>query len=248
MNQSRSIYLGFDRREASAYAVARHGVNRWLTQPIPVMGLVLSDLRAQGLYRRPHENRWHSIPSGTQRQLWDVISGAPMSTEFAITRFLTPWLAQTGWALFMDCDVLVRDNLTRLFEHLENNCGDYAVMCVQHEYAPQETIKMDGQIQTRYARKNWSSVMAFNCDHPANKSLTLDLINNAAGRELHAFCWLDDRDIGSLDPAYNYLVGHTQNVSNPKIVHFTEGLPYLPGYENCEYANEWFDALDGWAL
>lgn len=241
----RSIYLGFDKREGAAYAVARYSMLRWMTQPIPIMGLVQSDLRAQNLYWRKEEVRANQEGTGWQR--YDMISDAPVSTEFSLTRFLVPYLAQTGWSLFCDCDILVRDNIVRLFEHLENNCGDYAVMCVKHDHNPQETIKMDGQIQTRYARKNWSSVMAFNCDHPANKSLTLDLVNTAPGRDLHAFCWLADRDIGELDPAYNYLVGHSKNIAEPKIVHFTEGTPVMDGFSECEYAKEWFDMQDSWA-
>lgn len=90
-----------------------------------------------------------------------------MSTEFAISRFLTPHLAGRGLALFMDCDMLVRSNLTSLFLDLET--GDKAVYCVKHQYNPTGNEKMDGQLQTRYVRKNWSSFMIFDCNHPANK-------------------------------------------------------------------------------
>lgn len=97
----RSIWIGFDPREAAAFAVCRHSINRWLTQQIPVKGIVLSDLRRRGLYTRPTEVR-------SNGQLWDTISDAPMSTEFAISRFFTPLLAGGGWAMFLDCDMLAQ--------------------------------------------------------------------------------------------------------------------------------------------
>jgi lipopolysaccharide biosynthesis glycosyltransferase len=231
-----SIWIGFDPREAAAFAVCRHSIDRRMTQQIPVRGLVLSKLQAEGLYTRP-------IEFYENGQLKDVLSDAPMSTEFAVSRFLTPLLAKEGWALFMDCDVLVRESLCRLFEIANSK---YAVMVVKHQHNPDYGVKMDGQIQTRYARKNWSSVMLFNCEHPANKALTLEMVNTLPGRDLHRFCWLDDEEIGELDPCWNYLVGHTK-AEDPKIVHYTDGIPTMRGYEHCEYADEWRAELERWA-
>jgi hypothetical protein len=228
----RSIYVGWDRREQAAYDVAVRSLSRHLSQSIPVHGLVLADLEARGLYYRPTEHRC----DGQSERLWDVISDAPMSTQHANARFLVPHLAKTGWALFMDGDMLVRDDLTAMFDGLDPR---RALYCVQHDHAPPEGQKMDGQAQTRYTRKNWSSFMVFNCDHPANQALTLDLINTAPGRDLHRLCWLSDDQIGALDPAYNFLVGHTPSSVIPKVVHFTEGTPDMPGYEHCDYADEW---------
>jgi hypothetical protein len=135
-------------------------------------------------------------------------------------------------------------NLARLFNEADPS---KAVQVVKHDYAPPPGTKMDGQEQTRYARKNWSSVMLFNCDHPANKALTVDLINTVPGRDLHRFCWLEDHLIGDLDPKWNWLVGHSPADVDPGIVHFTEGTPAMPGYETCDYAHEWFDELRSWA-
>jgi hypothetical protein len=109
-------------------------------------------------------------------------------------------------------------------------------------------IKMDGPQQVPYPRKNWSSVMMFNCDHPANKRLTADMINTLPGRHLHAFCWLNDCEIGFLNPTYNYLVGHTTGVDDPIIVHYTDGIPSMRGYENCEFADEWRECLNRFVL
>ncbi len=232
-----SIWIGYDPREAEAFSVARESARRWLTQPIPIYGVVLDSLKAKGIYPRPTERRGN--------QLWDVISGAPMSTEFAISRFLVPYLAgQQGWALFMDCDVLVRANLGRLLGECD---PDKAVMCVKHDHQPMSAIKMDGQIQTQYPRKNWSSVMAFNLDHPANAILTPNYVNSLPGRDLHRFCWLDDDQIGELEPEWNFLVGHTDPKVEPRIVHFTDGCPNMTGYEDVPFADEWRSWRNAWA-
>lgn len=240
MDGKRAIYIGFDPREAAAFAVCRDSITRNLTQPINTYGIVLDDLRRDGLYTRPIEQR--------DGQLFDPISGAPMSTEFAISRFFTPYLADTGWALFLDCDMLVRTNLVRLFERVEADSKDIAVWCVKHKHEPKEIVKMDGMTQMRYARKNWSSFCLFNCDHPRNKTgLTLKRLNTATGRDLHRFCWLDDDQIGELGPEWNYLVEETNTKVKPNVLHFTKGGPWMEGYEQVDYADQWNEALREWA-
>lgn len=234
----RSIYIGFDPREAAAYAVARETAQQHTLRHVPVRGIVLDEMRQRGLYWRPTSRR--------DGRLWDEISGAPMATEFAISRFLTPILAREGLALFMDADVMVRDSLVPLFDYAKAN-PQYAVFCVKHDFTPPEGLKMDGQVQTTYARKNWSSVMMFNCAHAANARLDVDLVNTLPGRDLHRFSWLEDHEIGELPPMWNYLVGHTKGTGCPAIVHFTDGIPTMPGYEDAEYAVEWRAAMKAWA-
>jgi len=232
----RSIWIGYDPREAEAFSVARVSIRKHLTMQIPIRSLFLDELRGRGLYTRPTEVR--------DNRLWDVISEAPMSTEFAISRFLVPHLAQTGWALFMDCDMLARANLARVFDLCDPS---KAVMCVKHSYEPAATEKMDGQAQLRYARKNWSSFMIFNLEHEANRQLTPAMVNALPGRDLHRFCWLEDDQIGELPPEWNFLVGHTDSSIDPKVVHFTEGGPWMKGYENVPYAAEWLQQRRSWA-
>ena len=236
MDSRNSIWIGFDPREAAAFAVCRDSIKRTLTQPIPIHGIVLDDLRRDGLYYRPIDFR--------DGQLYDPISEAPMSTEFAISRFFTPYLADSGWALFMDCDMLVRSSLARLFEEANPK---YAVYCVKHNHIPKEIVKMDGQTQTRYARKNWSSFCLFNCDHPSNKGLTLKKLNTLPGRDLHRFCWLKDEEIGELGPEWNYLVEETTADVRPNVLHFTKGGPWMEGFEDVSYADQWQEALRAWA-
>lgn len=242
-----SLWIGFDPREAAAFAVCRQSIETRMTRPVPVHGIVLDDMRSRGLYWRP--TSWKTR-SGAAGILWDDISDFSMSTEFAIARFLTPYLARDmghdGWAVFMDCDIMARDNLARMFDCLDER---FAVMCVQHDHRPANAEKMDGQIQSKYDRKNWSSVMAFNLSHPANDKLTLDLINSVPGRDLHAFCWLQDEHIGALSPRWNYLVGHTElnEGDEPALVHFTDGYPLMAGYENVQFADEFRRELTAWA-
>lgn len=213
------------------YLVTRSSLRRQLNVPIPVKPLLLRALRDLGVYTRPTEVR--------DGRLWDVISDAPMSSEFAISRFFIPFLCGNGgWALFLDGDMLARGNVGDLLRQIERT--DAAVVCVKHKHAAIEGAKKKGdQVQTAYQRKNWSSMMAINCDHPANRKLTIDLLNTAPGRDLHRFCWLADRDIGEVGAEWNWLAGHSDPKIDPKIVHFTAGLPCVAGYEDAPYAEEW---------
>ncbi len=241
MPLGKSVWLGWDPREAAAFAVARDTCRKHCNLPIPIVGLVLDDLIKAGLYQRPIEYR---ASAADKPVMWDVVSDAPMSTQHANARFFVPMLAKTGWALFCDGDMLFRANVNKIFDGLDSS---KAVYCVQHKHDPKATVKMDGQVQTSYGRKNWSSVIMFNCEHPANKALTLDVLNNTPGRDLHALFWLADCDIGEFDQSWNYLVGHTDPEVAPNIVHYTDGVPDMTGYEQCEYADEWRTARDDWA-
>lgn len=228
------IYLGLDRRELTAYRVAEHSLRRHASVPLSVTPLDLMKLEEQGLMTRPRA--WKD------GHMWDVISGAPMSTDFANSRFLTPLLAQEGWAAFMDSDVVALADVAGMFAQRDNA---KAVMVVKHKAndGTGAVRKMDGQIQTHYLRKNWSSVMLFNCDHPANASLNLRMINSLPGRDLHAFCWLDDRYIGELEPEWNWLVG-VQDCEAPKLAHFTLGGPWFKGWQEKQHDGIWIEAAE----
>jgi len=234
-----AIFLGFDPRsaESQGFAVARHSIQSRLSKPAPIFGLALSELRAGGLYKRPTYKRGN--------RLWDGVSDAGMSTEFAISRFLVPYIAARGLALFADADVMARVDLMQLFECYEPG---KACMVVKHDYTPKGDTKMQDQAQAPYARKNWSSVVLWNCDHPSAKRLTPAVVNESTGLWLHQFSWLDDDEIGELDPCWNHLVGELPPNPDAKLVHFTEGTPNMDGYENCEFADEWRKELTRWAV
>lgn len=223
-----SIWIGYEPKELDAYVVARESARSHMRIDIPVAPIILSELEELGWYRR----KW-TENAGFMK---DVISDASMSTQFAISRFLTPHLAVTGFALYVDCDVLFRCDPGELFDLMDPRC---AVMCVKHVHVVDEKkLKMEAKFQINYPRKNWSSVVIYNCEHPANKKLTLDTINRVPGRDLHRFCWLEDDEIGELPPEWNHLVGITQS-GPPKLVHFTSGTPSMKGYCTQPFADEW---------
>lgn len=197
-------------------------------------------LRYNGLYTRPHEAR--------DGQLWCPISDAPMATSFANSRFLTPWLAGNQWALFCDfADMMFLWDPAELFALADER---YAVMVVQHNHNPdagivkrETSVKMDGQQQTSYSRKNWSSVILWNCAHQANSRLTMEMVNTLPGRDLHRFCWLKDDEIGELPAEWNYLVGVSPMTMKPKLLHFTLGIAALEGYDVGPWADLWLKEL-----
>jgi hypothetical protein len=226
------FFFGFDSRESAAYEVCVRSLLRHASCEPRVHPILQAHARGLGLYTRHQERR--------DGRLWDTISEAPMATEFAITRFLTPILAQSEWAVFGDSDFLWRADAAELLALADPR---YAVMVVKHDYAPTESVKMDGQLQLLYARKNWSSLILWNCRHPAHAALG-QFVNEWAGRRLHAFEWLEDGLIGELPPEWNWLEGHSDPSLNPKAVHFTRGTPDMPGYESVPYSREWREVLE----
>lgn len=226
------VFIGFDVHQMCASAVAEHSVRMKTCAPVDVRRLALSELVARGLYTRPTV-----FPQEGSPRYWDEISQAPMSTAHAIARFLVPTLCEfAGWAVFTDGDVIFRSDIRDLFRLAD---PQYAVQVVQHDHSPIETSKMEGQAQTRYPRKNWSSVVLWNCGHQANRALTVDLVNTVPGRDLHRFCWLDDAEVGALPTEWNVLIGE-QSHPNPAVAHFTLGVPDMPGYEHQPFADEWY--------
>jgi lipopolysaccharide biosynthesis glycosyltransferase len=228
-----SVYIGYDDREAVASRVCAFSMRRSASISTVTRFLKHRALRAAGLFDRP----WRT--DGKTGQLFDVRDGKPFSTEFAFTRFLVPQLQKhKGWALFCDADMLWRADIAELVELLDDR---YALMCVQHEFHPAATTKMDGQPQARYWRKNWSSLMAFNCGHPAHAKLSVEVVNKWPGAWLHALAWLKNEDIGALPPEWNFLVGHTQLPTGvrPKVLHFTDGGPWFDGHKDVPYGGLW---------
>ncbi len=164
-----------------------------------------------------------------------------MSTEFAITRFFLPHLTERkGWALFGDSDLLFRGDVRDLFALADDR---YAVMVVQHPELDGEGTKMDGAAQLPYRRKNWSSVVLWNLSHPAHDALTLSVLNTWPGRELHAFRWLEDAQIGALPGTWNWLEGYSAPDPDPAVVHLTRGGPWFRNWEHVAWAEAWLAEL-----
>lgn len=221
------VFIGCDEREEAAVEVCAASLRR--VSGIEAEYLRLPDLLARGLMRRPTEVRGG--------QSWDLISQSPVSTEFAFSRFLVPHLAGAGLALFVDCDaVFLRDPREMLVE-LEGL--DFAVAVVRHPsfYCPGK--KMDGKKNVDYPMKNWSSVMLFDCDHPANKRLTVNVVNQQTGLWLHRLQWASPVDIEGLSPGWNWLVDLQPRPQNLGIAHMTLGGPWLRGWSGGSFDAEW---------
>jgi len=230
-----TIYMGYDQREEVAYRVAEHSIRR-RAENVIVNPLKLDDL--SDILTRPVEHK--------DGKLWCPISQAPMATEFAISRFCVPFLhsevAAIGWALFMDCDMLCQGDINELFALADDQ---YAVMVVKHNHQTGALSKMDGQIQSYYNRKNWSSVILWNCGHPSNRNLTLEALNTWPGRDLHAFKWLKDEEIGELPREWNWLVDVTTGDPNEaKLLHFTLGGPWFKDWKGGSMDNVWTEELN----
>jgi lipopolysaccharide biosynthesis glycosyltransferase len=232
MNAPLKVYIGYDSRETEAYAVAVDSLLSHASAPVSVTALNIRQLSHNRLMRRPV-----CMKDG---RMWDIVSGAAQSTEFAISRFLTPLLAQEGMALFVDCDIVFMRDIYDLIREVRSEAK--AVHVVKHQYRPVSSEKMDGQAQVEYPRKNWSSVMLFDCDHPSTRRLNVDLINTLPGRDLHRFCWLRDEEIGELDPGWNWLVGEQDRPSYLGIAHFTLGGPWLPNWKERAHDDIWIKA------
>lgn len=223
------VYIGWDDREAEAYRVAVRTLKS--CSGIDADSLNADRLRDAGMLWRISDHRGP--------QMYDLISNAKKSTAFACSRFLTPILAQSGWALFTDCDVVFQRDPMDMLKEIEPG---KAVYVVQHNYTPSTATKMDGQAQTMYPRKNWSSVMLFDCSHPSNRRLSLHDVNERPGRDLHRFYWLSDEEIGSLDPAWNWLVNEQLQPAKTGIAHFTLGGPWLPDWVTAPNDQIWLEA------
>jgi hypothetical protein len=214
------IYIGYDPRESVAFYTLAHSILRRSSVPISISPLAQSQLK--GIYRRPR--------------------GPTESTEFSLTRFLVPYLSGfAGWSIYMDCDMLCRVDIARLAAEIERH-GDKAVLVCKHDYVPKGERKFLDQVQTKYPRKNWSSLMLFNNERC--RALSPDYVNSASGLELHRFAWIEDRLIGELELEWNWLVGEYAHNPSARIVHFTRGGPYFEPYRHCDYAEEWFGEFE----
>lgn len=216
----RKVFVGYTSYQDVVYQVAKHSIERH-SRDVKCYPIIQQSLRDLNIYTRAEDKK-----------------GA---TEFSITRFLTPWLAgYKGWVLFCDNDVLALTDVNELFEQADER---YAVMCVKHNHEPTETVKLDGQLQTNYPRKNWSSVVLWNCSHPKNQFITPELVNEVSPLFLHRFMWLEDNEIGEISHEWNWLVDWYKEPKNgkPKFLHFTDGGPYFKNYQDVDYKSEWLN-------
>lgn len=225
------IYVGYDPMDHQAYEKCVKSLRANTKAKAKILPLKHWQLRAEGVY-------WRSFWTDAKGQKWDDRDGKPFSTDFSFTRFCVPALEHydADWVLFCDPDMLWRADIKELFRLIDPS---KSLMCVKHDHRPPENSKMGGLIQTRYERKNWSSLMIFNVHRC--KDLTPFNINNQSGSWLHSMCWLPDEEIGELPEEWNWLEGWSDPGIDPKVVHFTRGTPDMKGCEDVAYAREWWE-------
>ena len=214
-----NIFIGYDSKEKVAYNVLSHSIIQNSTKPVAITPIALNHLKDDFVRER----------------------NALSSTEFSFSRFMIPHLMNyQGWALFMDCDMLMFEDVSELWRMRDDS---KAIQVCKHNYIPKEKTKFLGQTQTAYPKKNWSSFMLMNCSKCS--SLTPDYVNRASGLELHQFKWLEgDHLIGDLPLEWNWLVGEYEHKDDVKNVHYTKGGPWFEEYARCDYSQDWFKNLE----
>jgi len=214
-----NIFIGYDNKERVAYNVLSHSIIQNSTKPVAITPIALNNLKDDFVRER----------------------NSLSSTEFSFSRFMIPHLMNyQGWALFMDCDMLMFEDISKLWRMRDDS---KAIQVCKHDYTPKESKKFLGQVQTKYEKKNWSSFMLMNCKKCT--TLTPDYVNKASGLELHQFKWLEgDHLIGDLPLEWNWLVGEYEHKEDVKNVHYTEGGPWFDDYKNCDYSQDWFKNLE----
>ena len=208
------VFIGYDAREAVAYHVCCQSIIENCSRPVEIHPVALNLM--QKFYAEAHKDG---------------------SNAFIYTRFLVPYLC--GWhgsALFLDGDMLVRGDLAELWALRRPDRG---VQVVQHDYRTKHPVKYLGAVNEDYPRKNWSSVILWNCGFWPNRKLTPEFVTEQPGSYLHRFEWLRDEQIEPLPPEWNHLCMEQEPTVDAKLLHFTVGTPCFPGYEQQEGADEW---------
>lgn len=211
------VFIGYDVDEIAAYHVLSQSIIRQATMPVSITPVALHQL--------PLTREWH----------------IKQSNQFAFSRFLVPWMCNyEGWAIWMDADMLVRDDLAKLWALRDSS----AVQVVKHNWNPADGKKFLGRPQSQYpqlpngeTRKLWSALMLINC--AKCKMLTPEYINEASGLHLHQFQWLADEEIGELPAEWQHAVCVNRPDRRAKLVHWTLGGPWWPEYDSVPFADEW---------
>ena len=214
-----NVFIGYDEKEKVAYNVLSYSILKNSTRPVAITPIYLPNIRDDFVRER--------LPK--------------QSTDFAFSRFMIPHLMNyQGWALFMDCDMLMFEDVSKLWRMRDDS---KAIQVCKHNYTPKENKKFLGQVQTKYEKKNWSSFMLMNCKKCT--TLTPDYVNKASGLELHQFKWLEgDHLIGDLPLEWNWLVGEYEHKDDVYNVHYTKGGPWFEDYAKCDYSQDWFRNLE----
>tara|TARA_B110001450_G_C17532351_1_gene445145 strand:+ start:109 stop:795 length:687 start_codon:yes stop_codon:yes gene_type:complete len=214
-NKKVKIYIGFDQRESIAYHTFVQSLIDNASIPLEITPLAVRNLKG---YEEKHDDK---------------------SNDFVYSRFLTPFLNDyKGWAIFADGDMICQADIQDLLDLRDDS---KALQVVKHDYKTKAQQKYLGNINQDYPRKNWSSVILWNCAHPKHKILTQDFISNQTGKYLHRFSWLKDDEIGELPKEWNWLATEYPNNEEAKIIHYTLGTPCFKDYRDTEMSEIWLN-------
>ena len=207
------VFIGYDPREAVAFHVCANSIIRHASQPVAIIPLALNLFQD---YTETHTDG---------------------SNQFIYSRFLVPHLMGfKGWAIFIDGDMIVRGDIVELWNLRKS---DKDVMVVKHDYKTRMTEKYLGAKNEDYPRKNWSSVILWNCSNHPIQRLTPAFIEKSTGAELHRFSWIDDDRIGELPPEWNWLPDEYGSNPDAKLLHYTLGTPCFHEFATTNMADEW---------
>ena len=207
------IFVGYDPREAVAYHTCVNSIIRHSTTPVAIHPVALNLFKD---YSETHTDG---------------------SNHFIYTRFLVPHLMNfSGWAIFIDGDMIVRSDITHLW-NLKDSYKD--VMVVKHDYKTKMPVKYLGSKNEDYPRKNWSSVILWNCNSFPNRKLTPEFVQQSTGSFLHRFSWLEDERIGSLPLEWNWLPDEYGSNAEAKLLHYTLGAPCFHEFADTPMSDEW---------
>jgi len=217
MSKPLKIFIGYDDREKIAFHVLAHSIISNSTIPVSINPIRLSNLKK--FYKRKR--------------------GKKDSTEFSISRFLTPYLSgYEGYSLYLDCDFIILEDIAKLLKSIPKT-SDKTLWCVKHKYLPRDRRKFLKSKQFIYSKKNWSSFILFN--NKKCKKLTPEFVAKKHGLYLHQFKWTKDKLIGNLSNKWNILVGEQKIPKKFYSLHYTIGGPYFKKYSKCEGSKFWFN-------
>jgi len=218
MNEAIKVVIGFDQRESVAYHTFSQSIIEKSSLPVFFIPLAINALKG---YKETHTDK---------------------SNDFIYSRFLSPYLNSfQGWAIFADGDMICQADIKELWDLRDES---KALLVVKHDYQTKTHKKYLGNINENYPRKNWSSVILWNCAHPKHKILTPEFIASQTGKYLHRFSWLDDNDIGELPKEWNWLAIEYPENKNAKLIHYTLGTPCFKEYKNTEMADIWYETYN----
>jgi len=218
MNETIKIVVGFDQRESIAYHAFSQSIIEKCSMPVMIMPLAMNTLKG---YKETHTDK---------------------SNDFIYSRFLTPYLNNfTGWAIFADGDMVCQADIKELWDLMDES---KALQVVKHDYKTKAKKKYLGNVNEDYPKKNWSSVILWNCSHPKHKILTPEFIASQTGKYLHRFSWLDESEIGELPKEWNWLAIEYPENKNAKLIHYTLGTPCFKEYKDSDMADIWYQTYN----